>query len=108
MVAQYVAPAEPIAPPSPTYRQGRRLIYYGIMLIALLLQFPVLILLDPTRKATLAFPDTLRVLLDTGISLLPLAAVGFAVVPRGRNFHRLSPRSLPLSLLSPLFTSFFI
>src|SRR5260370_10856888 len=108
MAAQFVAPAEPIAPPSPTYRQGRRLIYYGIMLIALLLQFPVLILLDPTRKATLAFPDTLGVLLGTGINLLALAAVGFVGVARGRNIRRIFSRSLLVALIAPLLSGFFI
>ncbi len=108
MAAQFVAPAEPIAPPSPTYRQGRRLIYYGVMLVALLLQFPVLILLDPTRKATLAFPDTLGVLLGTGISLLALAAVGFVGVARGRNIRRIFSRSLLVALIAPLLSGFFI
>ena len=108
MAAQFVTPAEPIAPPSPTYRQGRRLIYYGIMLIALLLQFPVLILLDPTRKAPLAFPDTLGVLLGTGIDLLALAAVGFVGVARGRNIRRIFSRSLLVALIAPLLSGFFI
>ncbi|HKF35384.1 MAG TPA: serine/threonine-protein kinase [Ktedonobacteraceae bacterium] len=106
--AQFAAPAEPLAPPSPTYRQGRRLIYYGAMLIALLLQFPVLILLDPTRKAPLAFPDTLGVLLGTGINLLALAAVGFVGVTRGRNFRRIFSRSLVVALIAPLLSGFFI
>src|SRR5260221_2967314 len=108
MAAQFVAPPQQIAPPSPTYRQGRRLIYYGVMLLALLLQFPVLILLDPTRKAPLAFPDTLGVLLGTGISLLALAAVGFVGAARGRNIRRIFSPSLLVALIAPLLSGFFI
>jgi serine/threonine protein kinase len=117
--AQFVAPpqlqpaASPqpgpqLAAPSPTYRQGRRLFYYGVAIIAIPLQLLVLILLTtPPRAftASLAIPG---ILLGAGINLLALAAIGFVAVTRSRNVRKPFYRCLAVALLAPLLSGFFI
>ena len=117
--AQFVAPAQlqpaaspqpglQPAAPSPTYRQGRRLFYYGVAIIGTLLQLLVLILLTtPPRPytASLAIPG---VLLGAGINLLALAAIGFVAVTRSRNVRKPFYRCLAVALLAPLLSGFFI
>jgi protein kinase-like protein len=106
------APGSPMAPqpmaPSPTYRQGRRLFYYGVALIALPLQFLILILLNATPKAGITSLAILGVLLGAGINLLALAALGFVAVTRSRNIRRIFYRSLVTALIAPVLGGFFI
>jgi serine/threonine protein kinase len=90
-----------------TYRQGRRLFYYAAALIALLLQFPVFILLfAPTNSGE--SPASLAVLLGVAINLLILAALGFTVVTRSRDCRRFVYRCLAVTLIAPLVSGFFI
>ncbi len=117
--AAFIGPSQlqPVAPPqpdplplapSPTYRQGRRLFYYGVALIAIPLQLLVLILLTtPLRigTASLAIPG---ILLGAGINLLALAAMGFVAVTRSRNIRRLFYRCLAVALIAPVLSGFFI
>ena len=107
--AQFNAPPppEPIAP-SPTYRQGHRLHYFGVVLIAFLLQFPILNLLNTAPIAGPASPSTLGVLLGAGINMLALAAIGFVGVTRGRDIRRIFYRGLAITLIAPLLSGFFI
>src|SRR5258708_6950084 len=100
-------PPEPIAP-SPTYRQGHRLHFYAVVLIALLLQFSILKLLNTAPIAGPASPSTLGVLLGAGINMLALAAIGFVGVTRGPDIPRLFYRALPLTLIPPLLIGFFL
>ncbi len=117
--AQFVAPSQlqPGAPPlpgtqpaapSPTYRQGRRLFYYSVAIIAIPLQLLVLVLLTAPPRAfttSLAVP---AILLGAGINLLALAAIGFVAVTRSRNIRRLFYRCLAVALIAPLLSGFFI
>jgi serine/threonine protein kinase len=96
------------AAPSPTYRQGRRLFYYGVAIIAIPLQLLVLILLTAPPipfTASLAIPG---ILLGAGINLLALAAIGFVAVTRSRNVRKPFYRCLAVALLAPLLSGFFI
>jgi serine/threonine protein kinase len=109
--AQVIAPPQPdpqpIAP-SPTYRQGRRLFYYSLAIMAIPLQLLVLILLTtPPRAGTasLAIPG---ILLGAGVNLLALAAIAFVAVTRSRNIRRQFYRCLAVALIAPLLSGFFI
>jgi hypothetical protein len=117
--AQFIAPSQlqPIAPPqpdpqpvapSPTYRQGRRLFYYGVALIVLPLQLLELILLNTPPKAGAASPAILAILLGAGINLLALAAIGFVAVTRSRNIRKIFYRCLIVALIAPVLGGFFI
>ncbi len=90
-----------------TYRQGRRLFYYAAALIALLLQFPVFVLLFAPPSGGES-PASLGVLLGIGINLLILAALGFTVVTRSRDCRRFFYRCLVVTLIAPLASGFFI
>jgi protein kinase-like protein len=117
--AAYIGPSQlqPVAPPqpdpqpvapSPTYRQGHRLFYYSVALIAIPLQLLVLILLTtPTRigTASLAIPG---ILLGAGINLLALSAIGFVAVTRSHNIRGLFYRCLAVALIAPVLSGFFI
>ena len=94
--------------PSPTYRQGRRLFYYAVALIALLLQVIVLVLLNATPKAGIASLAILGVLLGTGINLLALAAIGFVAVTRSRDVRKKFYRCLAVTFIAPVLSGFFI
>ncbi len=118
--AQFIAPSPPLpdAPgpsleprpvvPSPTYRQGRRLFYYGVILIALPLQLLVLILLNTPPKAGTTPLAILGVLLGAGINLLALAAIGFVAVTCSRNIRKIFYRCLIAALIAPALSGFFI
>ncbi len=117
--AQFVAPSQfqPVAPPqpdpqpvapSPTYRQGRRLFYYSVAIIAIPLQLLVLILLTAPLRAGIASLAIPGILLGAGINLLALAAIGFVAVTRSRNIRRLFYRCLAVALIAPLLSGFFI
>src|SRR5258708_34189831 len=94
-------PPEPSAP-SLTYRQGHRLHYFGVVLIALLLQFPILKLLNTAPIAGPASPSTLGVLLRAGINMLALAALGFVGVTLGRAIRRTCYLDGSIPLIAPL------
>src|SRR6266702_3381533 len=100
--AQFIAPSEP------TYHQGHRLFFYGVALIALPLQFLILILLNTPAKPGAASPAILGVLLGTGINLLTLAAIGFVAVTRSHTIRKNFYRCLIVALIAPLLGSFFI
>jgi len=118
--AQFIAPFQPgqgvpasimepqPAAPFPTYRQGRRLFYYGVALIALPLQLLVLFLLNATPRAGFASLAILGVLVDSGVNLLALATIGFVAVTCGRNIRKIFYRSMAVALIAPAFSSFFI
>ena len=117
--AQFIAPSQlqPIVPPQPdlqpvaaipTYRQGRRLFYYGVAFIALPLQLLIFILLNTTPKPGAASPAILGVLLGAGINLLALAAIGFVAVTRSRITRKYYYRCLIVALVAPLLGGFFI
>lgn len=96
------------AVPSPTYHQGRRLFYYAVAFIALLLQVLVLSLLNAVPvagTASLAIPG---VLLGTSINLLALAAIGFVAVTRSRDVSKIFYRCLAVALIAPVLSGFFI
>ncbi len=115
--AQFIAPSQPgpppvgaqfIAPSEPTYHQGHRLFFYGVALIALPLQFLILILLNTPAKPGAASPAILGVLLGTGINLLALAAIGFVAVTRSHTIRKNFYRCLIVALIAPLLGGFFI
>ena len=117
--AQFIAPSQlqPIVPPQqepppvaaiPTYRQGRRLFYYGVAFIALPLQLLIFILLNTTPKPGAASPAILGVLLGAGINLLALAAIGFVAVTRSHITRKYFYRCLIVALIAPLLGGFFI
>ena len=91
----------------PAYRQGRRLYYYGVGLIALLLQFFVLSLLYAPHETGTA-SSALTVLLGLGIDMLALAAIIFTGVTRNRPTRKFFYRSLVVTILAPLLSGFFI
>src|SRR5439155_22045527 len=114
---QSIAPSEPnrppvgaqfIAPSKPTYHQGHRLFFYGVALIALPLQFLILILLNTPPKPGAASPAILGVLLGAGINLLALAAIGFVAVTRSHTIRKYFYRSLIVALIAPVLGGFFI
>jgi hypothetical protein len=109
--AQFIAPSEPGPQPiatASTFRQGRRLFFYGVALITLPLQLLILILLNTPSRAGAASPAILGVLLGTGINLLALAAIGFVAVTRNRNVRKNFYRSLIVALIAPVLGGFFI
>src|SRR5260370_21013399 len=94
--------------PSPTYRQGRRLFYYAVALIALLLQVIVLFLLNATPEAGTPSLAISGGLLGTGINLLALAAIWFVSVTRNRDVRKKFYRCLAVPFFSPVLSGFFI
>jgi len=89
-----------------TYHQGRRLFYYSVALIALLMQFPVVILLlDMNGSELLA---VLGILAGVGINLLALAGIGFVAVTRGPSSRKFFYRCLATVLIAPIVSGVFI
>ena len=113
---QYASPVSPLPPtiiaehdaPETLYRQGRRLCYYGVALIALLLQFFVLILLFAPLNTGSASSTVLAILLGLGIDMLALAGMIFTGVTRSRSTRKFFYRGLVVTILAPLVSSFFI
>ena len=109
---QFIGPPQPITPspaqPVATYRQGRRLFYYGTALMALILQFPILILLNATPRVGAESPAILGVLLGASINLLALAATVFVAVTRSRGVQKIFYRCLAVALIAPPLSGFFI
>src|SRR6266516_2436869 len=109
--AQFIAPSEPNPPPvaaTSTYHQGHRLFFYGVALIALPLQFLILILLNTPAKSGAASLAILGVLLGTGINLLALAAIGFVAVTHSHTIRKNFYRCLIVAIIAPLIGGFFI
>lgn len=117
--AQYAPPATPLPSlaatiiaehdaPETAYRQGRRLYYFGVALIALLLQFFVLILLFAPLSTSTASSAVLAILLGLGINMLALATIVFTGVTRNRSTHKFFYRALIATLLAPLVSAIFI
>ena len=92
----------------PTYRQGRRLYYYGTALIALLLQLPILSLFYAPFKQSSTSPAVLALLLGLGINMLILTVMCFTGVTRNRPIRKFFYRGLVATLLAPLVSGFFI
>ncbi|HVB20691.1 MAG TPA: serine/threonine-protein kinase [Ktedonobacteraceae bacterium] len=93
---------------APTYRQGRRLVFYSIALAALLVQFPVFILLFAKTTNGSEVVAMLGILLGEGINLLALAGTGFTGVTRNRNIRRHVYLLLAVLVLAPLVSGIFI
>jgi serine/threonine protein kinase len=91
-----------------TYRQGRRLFFYGMSLITLLLQFLVFILLAAPSKDGTEKVALLGLFLGSSINLLALAAIGFTGVTRNRNIRKFVYRCLIVALISPVIAGYFI
>ncbi len=91
-----------------TYRQGRRVFYYGVLLIALLLQFLVFILLNATLQGAGESAAILGVLLGSGINLLTLAAIGFTGVTHHRSIRNFALRSLIAAIIASVLAGSFI
>ncbi|MFL5586539.1 MAG: bifunctional serine/threonine protein kinase/MFS transporter [Ktedonobacteraceae bacterium] len=98
--------ARTTGPDVQTYRWGRRLFFYGTLLITLLLQFPVFVLL--TSKQGTEVIAALGVLLASSINLLVLAAIGFTGVTRNRNIRRFVYRCLIAALIAPVIAGFSV
>jgi serine/threonine protein kinase len=99
---------EPASPAKPIYHQGRRLYYYSVALIALLLQFVVFFLLYAPARDGVESPAILGVLLGTGINLLILAAIGFTGVTRSRDIRKFLNTCLIIAIIAPLLSAFFV
>jgi len=99
-------PAATSGPEVKTYHQGRRLFYYSVALIALLMQFPVVILLLEMNGSEL-FAD-LGILAGVSINLLALAAIGFVAVTRGPSSRKFFYRCLATVLIAPIVSGVFI
>ena len=111
------AGAQMIAPPQPetqsiaattTYHQGRRLFFYGLILITIPIQLLIFILLITPARPGVASSAILAVLLGTGINLLALAAIGFVAVTRSHPMRKNFYRCLIVALIAPLLGGFFI
>jgi serine/threonine protein kinase len=116
---KYTSPVSPLPPlaatiiaehdaPQAAYRQGRRLYYYGVALIALLLQFFVLILLFAPLNTDTASSAILAILLGLGIDMLALASIVFTGVTRNRSSRKFFYRGLIVTILAPLVSAIFI
>jgi hypothetical protein len=73
---------------TPAYRRGRRLYYYGAILVGLLLQLVVLSLFYTPQRAGSTSSAILAVLLGFTINLLALTALLFTGVTRSRPVHK--------------------
>ncbi len=99
-------PAATSGPDVKTYHQGRRLFYYSVALIALLMQFPVVILLLDMNGGELL--TVLGILAGIGVNLLALAAIGFVAVTRGPSSRKFFYRCLATVLIAPIVSGVFI
>jgi hypothetical protein len=109
--AQMIAPVQPEPQPvaaTTVYRQGRRLFFYGLVIITVPIQLLILVLLNTPAKPGAASPAILGVLLGTGINLLALAAIGFVAVTRSRPIRKNFYRCLIVAIIAPVLSSFFI
>ncbi len=91
-----------------TSRKGRRLIFYGVALAALLLQILVFILLFSKTTNGSEVVAMLGVLLGEGINLLVLAGIGFTGVTRKCKIQKRVYLMLAVIVLTPLVSGIFI
>jgi len=91
---------------APTYTEGRRLFFYGMILLTLLLQMPVILFLFAKNAGTV--PPMLGVLVGGGVDLLALAAISFAGVNRLRHIRKFVIGALLNALLVPLICGFVL
>lgn len=87
---------------------GKRLYYYGVLIIALLAQLLILGGLYLPKTPGTALPGILSVLLGSSVNMLILAAVYFSGVVRNRPIKGYGQRVLVVTLLAPLVSGFFI
>ncbi len=87
-----------------TYRQGRRLFFYGSLIITLLLQLFIFAFLTTPVKGS----AILGVLLGSSLNLLMLAAIGFTGVTRDRKIGKFVIGTLLDTLLAFTVSGFFI
>ena len=90
----------------PSYRPSRRLYFYSVALMTLLLQFLVVLLL--TYRDGTGLTAMLGVLVGTGIQLLIVAAIVFTGVTRSRSIRKFVNRALVVTVLAPLASGLFI
>jgi len=87
-----------------TYRQGRRLFFYGSLIVTLLLQlFIFAFLTTPVKGGAI-----LGVLLGSSLNLLMLAAIGFTGVTRDRKIGKFVIGTLLDTLIAFAASGFFI
>jgi serine/threonine protein kinase len=91
-----------------TSRKGRRLLFYGVALAALLLQILVFILLFSKTTNGSEVVAMLGILLGEGINLLVLAGIGFTGVTRKRKIQKHVYLMLAVIVLAPLVSGIFI
>ncbi len=95
-------------PDALTYRQGHRLLFYGGLLITLLLQWLVFSYLTRTSNNGTEALAMLGILVGGSINLLLLAATCFTAVIRDRRTGRFVIPSLINALIAPLISGLFI
>ncbi|HEX7737465.1 MAG TPA: protein kinase [Ktedonobacteraceae bacterium] len=90
-------------------RPSRRLYFYIIGLLSLLLQFVTLGLTMQAQHITDGISTTvLGVLLGNGLNLLALAAIAFTAVTRQRDLHGVFNRSIWVTMATLILSGFFI
>lgn len=93
---------------APTYRQGRRLVFYSVALAALLLQFLVFVLLFAKTTGGSEVVAMLGILLGEAINLLVLVGIAFTGVTRNRAIRKQVYLVLAVIVLAPLVSGIFI
>jgi len=93
---------------APASRQGRRLYFYVMIVMVILLQLPALGLLFAQDTPENITPAVLGVLSGTMVNLFILAAMGFSGVTRRRPIRNYVNRLLVVTLIAPLVSGFFI
>lgn len=92
-----------------TYRPGRRLYFYAVGLLSLVLQF---ITLGLTLHSQQYVGDTsataLGILLGNGLNLLALAAIAFTAVTRQRDLNGVFNRAIWVVVAALILSGFFI
>jgi len=95
---------------APTPKRGRRLYFYGAIVIVIFLQLPTLGLLSAARTPGTITPAVPGILCGTLVNLLILAAIGFVGVTRHHPIDNAIKRFLVVllgvALVSGLFVSF--
>lgn len=95
-------------PDAVTYRQGRRLPFYGSLFVTLLLQVLVIGLLLGPDKTSSPAQAILGVLLGGSLNLLLLAVIGFNGVTRDRKTGSFVVRALIAAAAALLVSSLFV
>lgn len=107
-----VSPLEPElaeSEPSKVYRPGRRVYFYAVGLLSLVLQFITLgLTLHAQQYSGDIAATVLGVLLGNALNLLVLAAISFAAVTRQRNLQSVFNRAIWMLIASLVLSGFFI